>query len=151
MIYQVVTTVCFAYWPLMKQSYTDSMWTTPFSSRSCHPCGQRHESRALLRLPLIIEGNRGCLDFWGCAKYGSPWIAHFLLRPQQELSILATKITALGRECYYSKATTKYFQHSGWSIMILIEGQFDCRRITISSNCLFSTNSYGDVSLLDSP
>ena len=82
---------------------------------------------------------------------GSPWIAHFLLRPQQELSILATRITALGRECYYSKVTTKYFQHSGWSIMILIEGQFDCRRITISSNCLFSTNSYGDVSLLDSP
>lgn len=69
MIYRVVTSVCFAYWPLMKQSYTDSMWTTPFSSRSCHPCGQRHESRALLRLPLVIEGNRCCLDFWGCAKY----------------------------------------------------------------------------------
>ena len=69
MIYQVVTTVCFAYWPLMKQSYTDSMWITPFSSRSCHPCGQRHKSRALLRLPLVIEGNRCCLDFWGCAKY----------------------------------------------------------------------------------
>ena len=46
------------------------MWITPFSSRSCRPCGQRHESRALLRLPLIIEGNRGCLDFWGFAKYG---------------------------------------------------------------------------------
>ena len=69
MIYQVVTTVCFAYWPLMKQLYTDSMWITPFSSRSCHPCGQRHKSRALLRLPLVIGGNRCCLDFWGCAKY----------------------------------------------------------------------------------
>ena len=69
MIYQVVTTVYFAYWPLMKQLYTDSMWITPFSSRSCHPCGQRHKSRALLRLPLVIGGNRCCLDFWGCAKY----------------------------------------------------------------------------------
>ena len=69
MIYQLVTTVCFAYWPLMKQLYTDSMWITPFSSRSCHPCGQRHKSRALLRLPLVIGGNRCCLDFWGCAKY----------------------------------------------------------------------------------
>ena len=69
MIYQVMTTVCFAYWPLMKQLYTDSMWITPFSSRSCHPCCQRHKSRALLRLPLVIGGNRCCLDFWGCAKY----------------------------------------------------------------------------------
>ena len=148
MIYQVVTTVCFAYWPLMKQLYTDSMWITPFSSRSCHPCGQRHKSRALLRLPLVIGGNRCCLDFWGCAKYrksvncalptSSPARA-FNSRNKDHSSGHGSTTTLKSPPNIFSTLDGPLW--SLWKVNLTVEGlrflQTVCFPLTLTEMCLF--------------
>jgi len=143
MIYQVVTTVCFAYWPLMKQSYTDSMWTTPFSSRSCHPCGQRHESRALLRLPLVIEGNVPLLSrFLRLCKIAlstsSPATA-FNSRNKDHSSVDGSATPLKPPPNIFSILAGRLW--SLWKVNLTVEGlrflQTVCFPLTLTEMCLF--------------